>query len=133
MPSHNIPLILTVILGLAACASAGNETLRSETQVSLDQKFEKGVTTKEQVKTSFGQPQTLNFTDSGNEVWKYRHVRAKAKATNFIPVVDLLAGGQDLKTKELALFFDTNGVLVNYSMTESKSEIRTGLITANAQ
>ncbi len=125
-----IPLLLLAGM-LAACATAGNESLRHETAETLDSKLEKGKTTKQQVQVALGDPASTDFTDSGNEIWKYQHIRATAKATNFIPVVDLLAGGQDVKKKQLSLFFDEQGILKNYSMLETESEVRTGLITAN--
>ncbi|WP_063291033.1 MULTISPECIES: hypothetical protein [unclassified Pseudovibrio] len=126
-------IIISVALaaGLAACASAGNENLRHETSASLSTKLTKGKTTKAQVRALLGDPDSLDFSDSGNEIWKYQHIRANVKAENFIPVVGLLAGGQDLNKKELALFFSNRGVLKNYSMLETKSEVRTGLINSN--
>lgn len=130
----HIPRILLPVLlagGLAACASAGNESLRHETSETLESKLEKGKTTKQQVQLALGDPSSTDYTDSGNEIWKYQHMRATAKAANFIPVVDLLAGGQDVKKKQLSLFFDDKGILKNYSMLETESEVRTGLITAN--
>jgi outer membrane protein assembly factor BamE (lipoprotein component of BamABCDE complex) len=128
-----VHVILALGLGLvvAGCASVGNESLRHLTREGLESQLENGKTTKEDVRVALGDPNTTDFTDSGNEIWKYRHVRTQAKVENFIPVVDLLASGQDVTTKEVALFFDQDGLLRNYSMIEVEDEVRTGLITAN--
>ncbi|KZL15846.1 SmpA / OmlA family protein [Pseudovibrio sp. Ad26] len=128
-----VHVILALGLGLvvAGCASVGNESLRHLTREGLENQLENGKTTKEDVRVALGDPNTTDFTDSGNEIWKYRHVRTQAKVENFIPVVDLLASGQDVTTKEVALFFDQDGLLRNYSMIEVEDEVRTGLITAN--
>ncbi|GHB44509.1 hypothetical protein GCM10007094_37300 [Pseudovibrio japonicus] len=128
-----VHVILALGLGLivSGCASVGNESLRHLTREDLESQLENGKTTKEDVRIALGEPNTTDFTDSGNEIWKYKHVRTKARVENFIPVVDLLASGQDVMTKEVALFFDSDGLLRNYNMIEVEDEIRTGLLTAN--
>jgi len=128
-----VHVILALVLGLviSGCASVGNESLRHLTREDLESQLENGKTTKEDVRIALGDPSTMDFTDSGNEIWKYKHVRTKARVENFIPVVDLLASGQDVTTKEVALFFDGDGLLKNYNMIEVEDEIRTGILTAN--
>ncbi|QUS56356.1 outer membrane protein assembly factor BamE [Pseudovibrio brasiliensis] len=126
-----IMISVALAASLAACASVGNENIRKETAATVATKLTKGKTTKDDVAKLFGSPDTVDFSDSGNEIWKYQHVRSQPKVENFIPVVDILAGGQDLQKKELALFFNSRGVLKNYTMLETDSEVRTGLINAN--
>ncbi len=36
-----------------------------------------------------GDASTVSFTNSGNEIWTYRHARATTNAANFFPVVNL--------------------------------------------
>ncbi len=124
-------IFVALAASLAACASVGNENLRKETVETVSTKLTKGKTTKNDVTRFFGSPDTVNFSDSGNEIWKYQHVRSQAKVENFIPVIDILAGGQDLHKKELALFFNNRGVLENYTMLETDSEVRTGWFNSN--
>ena len=120
-------VLVAIVIGLSACASTGNEKIRTETESSIAQKFTKGVTTKAQVKESLGAADSTSFTDNGNEIWKYTHLKSTAKAVNFIPFVNLFAAGADNEKKEIVILFDKNGVIQNYTMSESQGETRTGI------
>jgi len=56
---------------LAGCASSGNQQLKNETETSVQNKIQEGKTTKSEVKTFFGSPDAVSYTDGGNEIWKY--------------------------------------------------------------
>lgn len=75
-----VHVILALGLGLiiAGCASVGNESLRHLTREDLENQLENGKTTKEDVRMALGDPSTTDFTDSGNEIWKYKHVAQSA-------------------------------------------------------
>jgi hypothetical protein len=47
--------------------------------------------------------------------------------TNFIPVVDLLAGGYDGTKKTLTVLFGRNDLVNRYSLETSPLEIRRGI------
>jgi outer membrane protein assembly factor BamE (lipoprotein component of BamABCDE complex) len=112
---------------MAGCASVGNENLRNESSASIDQKIIKGKTTKAEVVKVLGSADETSFTDSGNEIWKYRHVVSTAKAVSFIPVVALFAAGSDQEKKEVVILFDKEGVVTNYTFNTTKGEVRQGV------
>jgi outer membrane protein assembly factor BamE (lipoprotein component of BamABCDE complex) len=120
--------ISAAIFILAGCASAGNQALKAESSDSVSQKIVKGTHTKDDVKKSFGSPNETSFTDSGNEIWRYKYAYATAKAVNYVPIANLFARGADVDRKELVVFFDKNGVVSNYSMQETKEEVKRGII-----
>ncbi len=119
-----MPLTLSLLIG---CASAGNEKLRNENTGTLSQKITKGTTTKAQVTTALGPADEVSFTDGGNEIWKYHHIVATAKGVNFIPIVNIFAAGVDEKKKELVVLFDEQGIVKNYTFSETEGERRTGV------
>lgn len=70
---------------LAGCASSGNQQLKNETEISVQSKLQEGKTTKNEVKSYFGSPDAVSYTDSGNEIWKYAFAKVKVNGTTFIP------------------------------------------------
>ena len=73
---------------------------------------------------------STNYTDSGLEIWKYRHTASRNEAKSFaVAVLTLgLAGTAEANAKELAILFDENGVVKNFNMSESEEKIRTGVL-----
>lgn len=111
---------------LAGCASSGNKKLQKETEVSMQSKIKEGITTKAEVKSAFGSPDSVNFTDGGKEVWKYAFARAKVSGKAFIPFYGLFNNTVTGTKKELVILFDGDKVS-KYSMSESEINSRSGL------
>lgn len=120
--------ITLVSASLAACASYGNVALKQETSATIAQKIVKGQTTQAQVREMFGSPSSADFTDSGNQIWRYSFAQSTAMGRNFIPYANMFSSGANIESKELVVFFDKNGVVQNYSMEASKSQSKQGLI-----
>ncbi|HUN52967.1 MAG TPA: outer membrane protein assembly factor BamE [Candidatus Sulfotelmatobacter sp.] len=127
------PAFALVCALLAACASAGNEKVRTETMASVGAKVTKGVTTKDQVKALYGEPMSVSLTDAGGEVWHYAYAHATATAVSFVPIVGLFAGGADVNKNEVVFIFDKNNVVQNYTVHASQSEVRRGGGDVNTQ
>ena len=121
-----VGLIATILI-LGGCASAGNQSLKAESEVSVGEKLKEGQTTKQQVRAVFGSPSETNFTDSGLEIWKYMLVDVTSDAVNYIPVVNLFGSSASGTKKELVVMFDTDGIIKRYSMSESDHEIKSGV------
>jgi len=112
---------------IAGCASHGNSVLKDETSAAVKNKITKGVTTKEEVRSMYGDPMTTSFTDSGKEIWKYEFIKMHSKATNFIPLVSLFNSGAKGDKKELVVMFNDDSVVKNFSMSASKVDTNTSL------
>ncbi|CAE6822373.1 hypothetical protein R70006_06264 [Paraburkholderia domus] len=119
--------LLAATVALAGCASAGNQVLRNADQNQIDQHIVRGKTTKSDVTTFLGAADAVSFTDSGNEIWTYAFAKTTSKAINFIPVVGLLAGGENVDKKTLTILFDDKGVVKKSTYAASSGEVRTGL------
>jgi len=116
-----------MMLFFIGCLSTGNRVLKTETPTTLNTKIAEGRTTKAEVRTVFGNPSSVSFTDSGLEIYHYEFTELESKVTNFIPVVDLLAGGYDGTKKTLTVLFDRSDVVNRYTLETSPLEIRRGV------
>jgi len=117
-----------VAAALTACASSGNTALKAETGQTLSTKIAKGVTTQSQVRALLGAPNSTDFTDSGNQIWHYSYQKATSMGRNFVPLVNIVSSGANVEAKELALFFDKQGVVQDYAMQESKGQEKQGVV-----
>lgn len=120
-------LILTALVSIAlvGCSSVGNQSLKNETQETVKAKIVKGKTTRNDVLASFGEPDSRSLVDC-EEQWSYTMYNSQSKATSFIPVVGLLAGGADTQTKSLSISFKGEKV-DSYIFNAGKSNVKTGI------
>jgi hypothetical protein len=116
-------------LSLGGCASVGNESIADASPQSVSSQLIKGRTRQENVREIYGDPAKISFTDSGNEIWEYDFSRMMAKPTNFIPYVNLVHSGAEGDKKSLVVFFNKSKVVQQYTLSTSKVDVSSGLIT----
>lgn len=112
---------------ISGCWTSGNQHLKNETSQSLQSKIIKNKTTKSEIITALGEPETKTTLDSGNEEWTYSMDNNQFDATTFIPVVGLLTGGSQTQAKTLEIEFKGETVS-KWSFSENTSRMNTGLI-----
>ena len=112
-------------IALSGCASSGNSHLKKETEASIQQKIKNGVTTKAQIKSMLGSPDSVSFTDGGKEIWKYTHAKMKVSGKSFIPFYGLFHNGANGTKKELTILLEGD-VVEKYTMSESAIESKSG-------
>ena len=122
-----IPLMVSCLL--AACVSAGNDSIADATGKSVATSLQKGKTTQTDVRKLYGDPLKTSFKSNGFESWEYEFTRMQSRPTNFIPYVNLVHSGADGEKKSLVIFFDQRKVVQDYTMSTSKVEVSQGLIT----
>ncbi|MBN4801987.1 outer membrane protein assembly factor BamE [Enterobacter asburiae] len=110
---------------VAGCASSGNQQLKNETETSVQNKIQEGKTTKAEVKSVFGSPDSVSYTDGGNEIWKYAFAKVKVNGTSFIPFYGLFHNGTNGTKKELTILFKDDKVQ-KYTMAESAINTKSG-------
>jgi hypothetical protein len=127
--SKNIQLVVALvsIIFLAGCGTSGNDSLKKETEGTVQSKIVQGVTTKQQVKDMYGSPFSTLYTDGGLEIWKYEFTREVLTAQSYIPVVSWFDSGTKGRKKELTVLFDDYGVVKKFNMSESNIHTSTGL------
>ncbi|WP_151636630.1 hypothetical protein [Noviherbaspirillum aerium] len=118
---------IAAVLLVSGCASMGNETLRTESETSVQQKIVEGKSTKNDVRAMFGSPVKTSFTDGGLEIWNYEFTNVSADAISYVPIVNLFGGSASGKKKELVVLFDQSNVVKRFSMSESNVTQKTGL------
>ena len=114
---------ITLALLLVSCASTGTQV--SEEQAS---QFQKGKTTEAEVIARLGQPDSTTRSEDGSRVDAYTYSSASATWEDFVPYVNLLAGGTKSKYTTVAFSFDKAGVLKGWTSTGGKMDINTGLL-----
>jgi outer membrane protein assembly factor BamE (lipoprotein component of BamABCDE complex) len=122
-----IVLPVIALAALSGCASSGNESLRKESESSIQQKVVEGKTTKAEVRQMFGSPLSTSFTDGGLEIWNFEMAKMSADAIDYVPIVGLFGGTASGTKKQLVILFDDKGVVKKCSMSESPVTVKTGL------
>ena len=123
----NVKQFLAIIffsIFMVGCGTSGNESLRSETEISIDQKITEGTTTLPEIKAMFGSPLKTTFTDGGLEIWTYEFDNVAMTAGSYLnPFGTTMKGTR----KELVVLFDENGIVKRARMSESDVEEKYGL------
>jgi hypothetical protein len=108
--THRILALLMLSSMLSACQTAGNGRAFSTECTALSQQLKPGQTTQAEVKLQFGEASVYRFAN-GFEAWTYQQTLGVPKFVSYVPVVGLLTPALPDRTEELALLFDTTGVL----------------------
>lgn len=112
---------------LSGCAvKTGNDKLEDTTSQTVSDIIKKDKTTKDEVKSNFGEPSKVDFMTNGLEKWEYEHTRKQSKAVNFIPVANWVVGGTNDTKKTLVILFDGD-IVKNYSVAVAEGETKAGL------
>lgn len=118
--------LLTIIV-LSGCAStAGNQSIKNETQQSIASKIFKGRTTKQDIQKQFGEPTRKTTVDTNEDMWFYSIMNSNMSAMSYIPIVGLFSNGTDMKSKALTITFHGDKV-ANWTFSESNDTVHTGL------
>lgn len=122
-----ISVFFTSSFLISGCSTSGNQHLKKETSQSLQSKIIKNKTTKSEIITALGEPETRTTLESGNEEWIYSMDNNQFDTTTFIPVIGLLTGGSQTQAKTLEIEFKGQTVS-KWSFSENKSRMNTVLI-----
>ncbi|WP_155007306.1 MULTISPECIES: hypothetical protein [Klebsiella] len=116
-----------IVFLLSGCSTSGNQNLKNETPQSLQSKIIKNKTTKTELLTKLGEPDTRTTLADGNEQWRYFMYNNQFNATTFIPVVGLLTGGSQTQSKTLEI--DFKGEVVNkWTFSTDNNNTKTGVL-----
>ena len=124
-----VVITTSLLITLSGCANSGNQAVaKLEDENSVEKILIVGQTTKDEVLSKFGQPDEMDYSESGNLKWTYRHVRSTWKASSFIPVVSLFKAGKKKKKKHLVIVFDKDNKVAKRLFTKSKGETVAGFL-----
>lgn len=121
------PIIFLSMLLTAGCfSSSGTGHYGGDFDIAKAESIKEGVTTKSQILTSFGEPQTHSVTDS-IETWIYTYALSKVKTSG-----SMFGATSDIKTnyKTLLIVFNPDGTVKTRTVSQSdmdstgKSEVK---------
>ncbi|EEC2776914.1 hypothetical protein ACFJ96_004274 [Salmonella enterica] len=116
-----------IVFLLSGCSTSGNQNLKNETPQSLQSKIIKNKTTKTELLTKLGEPDTRTTLDDGNEQWRYFMYNNQFNASTFIPVIGLLTGGSQTQSKTLEI--DFNGETVSkWTFSTDNNNTKSGIL-----
>ena len=115
------------IFSISGCSTSGNQNLKNETPQSLQSKIIKNKTTKTELLSKLGEPDTRTTLDDGNEQWKYFMSNNQFSATTFIPVVGLFTGGSQTQSKTLEIDFKGETVS-KWTFSSDNNNTKTGIL-----
>ncbi|EEQ1636800.1 hypothetical protein ACIU6G_003326 [Escherichia coli] len=116
-----------IVFLLSGCSTSGNQNLKSETPQSLQSKIIKNKTTKTELLSKLGEPDTRTTLDDRNEQWKYFMSNNQFSATTFIPVVGLFTGGSQTQSKTLEIDFKGETVS-KWTFSSDNNNTKTGIL-----
>lgn len=116
-----------IVFLLSGCSTSRNQNLKNETPQSLQSKIIKNKTTKTELLSKLGEPDTRTTLDDGNEQWKYFMTNNQFSATTFIPVVGLFTGGSQTQSKTLEIDFKGETVS-KWTFSSDNNNTKTGIL-----
>lgn len=91
-------------------------------------------TTKEQdVMAKFGRPNSISALGDGTHIIVYMSTKTRVKGTSYVPIVGLFAGGAKSHMVIRTFTFGPDGILRNYSTTDSSADCSAGLLGASCK
>lgn len=113
---------VAVSVALVGCAASGVQ-VKDEQLSSLAP----GETTQQEVIAALGKPTSRIRNSDGTTTILYTYAEARTRASTFIPIVGLFAGGVDTNHSTAILRFDKEGKLIDHSMSEGEMGTATGV------
>lgn len=123
MDRKQLTVLVWVLFLVCGCATSGTKIDQSKiTQIK------EGVTTEQEVLQILGSPQTKTLSSDGKIIMLYLYTKVKNRASNFIPVVNLMTGGMDMQQQMLTVLIGKDGKVEKYTLNDSTSAINSGLL-----
>jgi hypothetical protein len=95
---------------LSSCATIGNKSIDDPKKLV---NIREGVSSKEQVYGSFGQPGEVDYSqDRTQSVWTYYKIDTSPTAWSYVPYIGIIAGGMNKDTTQVSFFFGSGGKLL---------------------
>jgi len=126
---NKLLLIFISILIISCTNSSGSKFLASTSENQLRDRLVNGITTKEQVKSYFGDPHNVEFLPHNREEWVYAYTKSRAKTINFVPVLNTLYSGTNDNVRRLKIIFNSRGLVERYIFINNKGETLHGAFT----
>lgn len=122
MKNQVIAVLLCAGVILSGCVTTGNDQVANENQDTVAKKIIEGKTTKNEVRSLYGEPNSISTGSAGAESWTYSYGSVKNDPKKWIPIVGiLLEDGDKHTTKVLLISFNKKGVVERYNFVAQNS------------
>lgn len=92
--------------------------------------FAIGATTEQIVMERLGKPNSTTAMGDGTRILVYVSSKTRVKGASYVPIVGLFAGGAKSHVVVRTFSFGPDGVLRNYSTTDTSADCNVGLFNA---
>lgn len=108
-------VLLLSTLSMGGCVSAGIDVNREQLKA-----FQVGKTTRSEIEAALGRPNIVRNISDGTTVLVYQHVDVRVRGETFIPFVGAFVGGSDMRTNEVTINLDKNGLFESTASATSE-------------
>lgn len=126
-----LSLVVFLSLSISGCANVGNQSVKDLSEAEANKQIVRGVTTKNDIKESFGSPMESTFTDGGLTIWTYQYDDTSAFTAETVGSMVLTLGLAGTKARgtrnELVILFDEQNIVKQFNMSNSPIEAGTGI------
>lgn len=126
-----ILLTFTAVLMISCFGGPDNKTLDQNDDKEIAKMLIKGVTTKDEIISKFGETEVIAKDKHGRDVWTYEDERTSLNPLNIVPVTKILIG-QTGREKKLVITFKEN-IVYDYVLTDRDVRTRGGVFTSKTE
>lgn len=126
-----ILLTFTAALMISCFGGPDNKTLDQNDDKEIAKMLVKGVTTKDEIISKFGETEVITKDKHGRDVWTYEDERTSINPLNIVPVTKILIG-QTGREKKLVITFKEN-IVYDYVLTDRDVRTRGGVFTSKTE
>lgn len=98
----------SLLIGASGCVFAMGSKRSADPMLVAQIKEHR--TTKDEVRSILGDPNGVSFVGD-KEVWSYLYHKTQMRATNWIPYLNMVAGGCEMESAQVTVIFDSRGVV----------------------
>ena len=114
---HDMLRLLTFVLFFTVLGCAPREFSGNNASLGgLSQSFEKGISKKIDVREALGQPDDVLMGSNARVTWLYYNLRMRDSAANWIPIVNMAVGGNNIDLTTNTVKFDGTGTFQSFKM-----------------
>lgn len=124
-------IVAALMLQTAAPDSTPSPKPTSPATPVPQQEYQVGVSTLPDVIAKLGKPGSITSMSDGSKIAAWVSTRAHAKASSYVPIVGLFAGGAKSHVSIKVFTFGPDGLLKSFTSTESNGDCNVGVLGAD--
>ncbi|WP_419770901.1 MAG: outer membrane protein assembly factor BamE domain-containing protein [Candidatus Marinarcus sp.] len=119
---------MVLALNFTACTTTGTTKLENVSTADVKMKIVKGSSTMYDIVKLYGEPTSTRITDNNLDIWDYSFSSERESIPSYIPLVKSFSSGVKKVNKELVVYFNSQGIVDDYTFKSNHIESNTGLL-----